>query len=118
MQPHVMPMLNAITLMEASCAHAMLDMKEMALLALVWTGFSLGVTSMKLFYSDVDECAMSIDNCDPTNGVCTNTEASFICTCTIGYSGDGINCTSKFHCYTVYRIGHFSRKLFGSFEGQ
>ena len=30
-----MLMLNVVTLMEASCAHAMLDMQEMALLALV-----------------------------------------------------------------------------------
>ena len=49
MQPHVMPMLNAITLMEASSAHAMLDMKEMALLALVWTGFSFGDQLLFLF---------------------------------------------------------------------
>ena len=61
--------------------------------------------SMKLFYSDIDECAMSIDNCDPANGVCTNAEGSFICTCIIGYGGDGINCTSK--------LLFASRKLFG-----
>ena len=55
------------------------------------------IMSMDCSCSDVDECAMDVDNCDPTNGVCTNTEGSFICTCTIGYSGDGINCSSEWH---------------------
>ena len=40
MQPHVMPMLNAVTLMEASSARAMMDIQEMVLLALVGTGLS------------------------------------------------------------------------------
>ena len=50
--------------------------------------------------SDVDECAVGTDNCDHANGVCTNTEGGFNCTCDIGYSGDGINCSSE--CFLLH----------------
>lgn len=38
--------------------------------------------------SDVDECALSVHNCD-TNAICTNTNGSFTCACVRGYSGNG-----------------------------
>ncbi len=37
---------------------------------------------------------MDEDDCD-LNGNCENTEGSFECSCNVGYSGDGVNCTSK-----------------------
>ncbi|XP_072022656.1 thrombospondin-1-like [Amphiura filiformis] len=43
-------------------------------------------------YCDIDECALSTDNCD-ANAACTNTVGSFTCACDAGYSGDGIICT-------------------------
>jgi hypothetical protein len=43
----------------------------------------------------VDECQTGADNCDAENGICQNTEGSFNCTCDMGYSGDGVNCTSE-----------------------
>ena len=43
--------------------------------------------------SDVNECVEGTDNCH-TNADCTDTVGSFLCTCSPGYSGDGVdNCT-------------------------
>lgn len=97
-QPSVIPMLNVTTLMEVLCACVRPDIWEMDLPVLVWTEKLKSVLSgyhYKLFFSDVNECNISADNCDPENGACANTEGSFICTCNIGYTGDGINCTSE-----------------------
>jgi len=40
-----------------------------------------------------DECTLGTDNCDPCNGVCTDTWAGFSCACRPGYSGDGVSCS-------------------------
>ena len=37
---------------------------------------------------DIDECAADPVPCDPI-AACANTEGSFICTCGVGYDGDG-----------------------------
>ena len=42
--------------------------------------------------SDIDECVNKTDKCDE-NAVCNNTEASYNCSCNMGYEGDGFNCT-------------------------
>ena len=41
---------------------------------------------------DIDECTASSDNCDDSLATCTNTVGSFMCTCTAGYTGDGVTC--------------------------
>lgn len=90
-------MLNVTTLMEVLCACVIADIQEMDLPVMVWT-FQLIVLPghhYRLFFADVNECELNSDNCDPMNGMCTNTEGSFNCTCNAGYSGDGINCTSE-----------------------
>ena len=54
-------------------------------------------TLRSLFYlhADVDECESDdLNNCHE-NAQCTNTEGSYTCSCNPGYSGDGVNCTSK-----------------------
>jgi len=43
---------------------------------------------------DIDECEMGTDNCDE-NANCTDTIGSFNCTCSHGYDGDGVNCSSE-----------------------
>ena len=40
--------------------------------------------------ADVDECENDV--CD-SNALCTNTEGSYICSCNVGYTGDGKTCT-------------------------
>ena len=35
------------------------------------------------------------NNCDKENGLCINTNGSYHCSCNMGYSGNGINCTGK-----------------------
>ena len=49
---------------------------------------------IELFVSDIDECTDGTANCD-SNAACTDTEGSFTCTCNVGYTGDGTNCTGK-----------------------
>ena len=44
--------------------------------------------------ADINECVIDEDNCHG-NASCTNTEGSFTCSCNPGYTGDGVNCTSK-----------------------
>ena len=44
--------------------------------------------------ADVNECTRGTDRCH-NNANCTNTQGSYTCTCKIGYSGDGLSCTSK-----------------------
>ena len=43
---------------------------------------------------DINECELRINNCD-VNANCSNTFGSFECTCSAGFMGDGVNCTSK-----------------------
>ena len=46
-----------------------------------------------VIFADVDECASDEANeCDP-NALCTNTEASYVCRCTVGFTGNGRNCS-------------------------
>lgn len=40
---------------------------------------------------DVDECSAAIDNCS-ANASCTNYPGTFVCTCDIGFTGDGVTC--------------------------
>ena len=42
---------------------------------------------------DVNECDEGTAKCH-SNATCSNTVGSYDCTCVLGYSGDGFNCTS------------------------
>ena len=46
------------------------------------------------YNTDIDECENGEDNCHE-NANCTNTVGSYTCSCNPGYTGDGVNCTSK-----------------------
>ena len=45
---------------------------------------------------DVDECEGDDSNNCHKNAQCSNTDGSYTCSCKPGYTGDGVNCTSKF----------------------
>ena len=55
---------------------------------------------------DINECENGDGNCHE-NANCTNTEGSFNCSCNLGYTGDGVNCTSKL----LYMYTHFVKKV-------
>ena len=46
-----------------------------------------------MYNPDIDECLSGDDNCSD-NANCTNTDGGYNCSCHIGYTGDGFNCTS------------------------
>ena len=51
-----------------------------------------------LFYYvlDINECEDNSDSCDAANGVCTNTEGGYTCSCAAGYAGNGFGCTGTY----------------------
>ena len=49
------------------------------------------------YFPDVDEC---LNNPCHINASCTDNEGSFDCQCNVGFSGDGVNCTSKISFFT------------------
>ena len=53
------------------------------------------------FTTDIDECAEEISQCHD-NATCTNTIGSYNCTCEYGYTGDGLNCTSKIQEFITF----------------
>lgn len=63
-----------------------------------------------VLFSDIDECSEDTHNCH-MDGICTNTNGSFYCTCQVGYTGDGVNCTGIKNCHifiTNIRLNHFA----------
>ena len=45
-------------------------------------------------FTDIDECQSRNITCG-INAECSNTDGSFVCTCLLGYSGDGTKCTGR-----------------------
>ena len=43
-------------------------------------------------FSDVDECADSLHDCNDTHANCTNIPGSYSCVCNPPYYGDGKKC--------------------------
>ena len=53
--------------------------------------------------SDINECDdSSLNNCSE-NANCTDTIGSYECTCSEGYSGDGISCEGKI-CWVYFML--------------
>ena len=44
-----------------------------------------------MFFLDIDECTLEVDTCDD-NADCTDIDGSYICTCHVGFTGDGETC--------------------------
>ncbi|XP_068687099.1 fibrillin-2-like [Montipora foliosa] len=49
---------------------------------------------------DIDECKVFTFTCD-VNADCHNTDGSYICSCKVGYTGDGKTCTDIDECQKV-----------------
>lgn len=46
-------------------------------------------------YLDLDECKLDTHNCH-SDGVCTNTKGSFVCSCKTGFKGTGVQCQGMY----------------------
>ena len=57
-------------------------------------------------FADVNEC---LGNPCHADAECWNTDGSFICTCYIGYSGNGTTCSGKIECY--FRLHRVPNKV-------
>ena len=55
---------------------------------------------------DIDEC---LNQSCHLNATCNITVGSFICTCDVGYSGDGLNCSGLVKNYILIEILQPSR---------
>ena len=49
------------------------------------------MTNYNYLAADIPECERGLDDCDQ-NATCTNTIGDYICTCNIGFTGDGYMC--------------------------
>lgn len=54
-------------------------------------GWVQNFSSSSLECTNIDECALHIDNCAKVS-TCTDSVGSFACTCSDGYTGDGVQC--------------------------
>ena len=61
------------------------------------------LTSTPSFLSDINECDDSSHNNCSENANCTDTIGSYECTCSEGYSGDGISCEGKI-CWVYFML--------------
>lgn len=53
--------------------------------------------------TDLDECAMNLDDCDAKNATCTNEDPGYACDCKSGYLGDGKTCACDLSGYWAMR---------------
>ena len=56
--------------------------------------FSLYSMISLIYSTDINECISGSAECHD-NATCSNSDGSYECTCDIGFSGDGFNCTSE-----------------------
>ena len=58
----------------------------------------------RLYYSDIDECTFA--NPCHVDANCTDTFGSFNCSCNLGFTGDGLNCTDIDECEMGFHDCH------------
>ena len=64
--------------------------------------------------TDIDECDPELEShtCNG-NATCENTEGSYLCTCNVGFVGNGVTCTpfgkSTFHMVARDKLGDKSK---------
>jgi hypothetical protein len=100
---HVITMLHVPTMKVLLYVNVMLGILEMDLIVLVSKSFfrmskilyhssSYLLFVICIIFLDINEC--SSKPCHH-NATCTDNESSFVCECSVGYSGNGFNCSSK-----------------------
>lgn len=60
--------------------------------------YKMDELSLYQIVSDIDECLFDDLNECHINSTCSNTEGSYQCTCDMGFSGDGMNCSDVDEC--------------------
>ena len=55
-------------------------------------------------FSDIDECSEPTSNVCDLNATCINTNASYNCTCNIGFTGNGKECSGKQPCIRMANL--------------
>lgn len=56
--------------------------------------------SFLLISSDINECDRGLHSCH-VNGLCTNTDGSYVCRCLKGFIGDGRSCKGQYFGYDL-----------------
>ncbi len=56
-----------------------------------------------VYVVDIDECKDALHDCH-SQATCANTKGSFICTCNVGWSGSGQECSGRFIHDLFYSI--------------
>ena len=87
----------ALTVLAATNASAIMDTPWTLTYTHAMVGLHHGSISISAGVADIDECENGTNSCD-VNAQCNNTEGGYNCSCLIGYTGDGFNCTSM-HTY-------------------
>ena len=62
-------------------------------------------------FADIDECKGNATNCD-NNANCENTDGSFNCICSTGYTGNGTSCEGQ----CVFETPHTAAVSFPGFS--
>ncbi|XP_054057071.1 signal peptide, CUB and EGF-like domain-containing protein 2 isoform X2 [Rissa tridactyla] len=62
------------------------------------------VHSEPCLFTDVDECALGLDDCHP-DAICQNTPKLYKCTCKVGYTGEGKKCEDIDECDNDFNGG-------------
>ena len=60
-----------------------------------------------IFSPDVNECEGLTHNCNESTAYCEDTDGSYVCICSTGYSGDGDNCSSRCTCVRTCAVLHY-----------
>ena len=93
---HVIPVPTALTQRVVSTVHVgkalrvMGSTVQVCAISILLLGTKI-MTNYNYLAADIPECERGLDDCDQ-NATCTNTIGGYICTCNIGFTGDGYMC--------------------------
>ena len=58
--------------------------------------FLINKHMVMFIHADIDECGDGTNSCN-VNAECTNTGGSYTCSCSSGYTGDGMRCIGEYY---------------------